>query len=359
MKESFAISVIIPFYNSKKDILNCLNTIKNQNIKKKIEVIFIDDCSSDGTSGIIKKNFFLNYKIVTLEKNYGPSTARNKGLAESNGDYIFFLDVDDSMSIDTLKKLYDLAIKGDFDYVFCDKKRISNNINFRANIFAFNSNKEFSYDEITNEIKKRITDPDYTVGVAGCHGKLIKRSIIKNNNIFFEEKLRFLEDEIFIIDILGYSKKIKYLKEQLYIYNINPDIPTGRSNAFNYNFPVSNFKLMKEHIKKSLANRKCDIYEISKFGDQALIYYLIYTLISYSLCIFRGKIDFKIGVEKRRKIINDLINDNEIYEASKKYITSKNESYWLPKTIRFRSKKFFELACNFRTKSLLKKINKN
>jgi len=358
MKENYAISVIIPFYNSRKDILNCLNTLKNQDIKKKFEIIFVDDCSSDNTSDEIKKSNLLNYKIITLNKNYGPSSARNKGLMESNGDYVFFLDADDTISSNALSKLHDTAVNSDFDLVFCDKKRINNNINFRENIFAFDFNKEFNYDDITLEIKKRITDPDYTVGVAGCHGKLIKRSIIKNNNILFEEKLRFLEDEIFIIDILGFSKKIKYLREQLYFYNINPDIPTGRSNAFNHEFPISYFKIMKEHIKKSLKNRNCNESEIIKYGEQALIYYLIYTLISYSLCIFRGKVDFKAGIKNRKKIISELIKDYEIYEASKNYITSKNESFWIPKAIRFKSKILFELACNIRTKTLLKKTKK-
>ena len=62
------------------------------------------------------------------------------------------------------------------------------------------------------------------------------------------------------------------------------------------------------------------------FSNQALIYYLIYTLISYSLCIFRGKVDFKKGLINRKKIIKEIISDNEITEASKYYKKSKNES---------------------------------
>ena len=196
MKENYAISVIVPFFNSKKDILNCIETLKNQDIKEKIEIIFVDDCSSDDTSSIVKKSNLINYKLITLNKNLGPSAARNKGLIESKGEYIFFLDVDDSILSSTLRKLYSNASIGDYDLVFCDKKRIHDKINFRENIFAFDSNKEFNYKDITLEIKKRVTDPEYTVGVAGCHGKLIKKSIIERNNIFFEDKLRFLEDEI-------------------------------------------------------------------------------------------------------------------------------------------------------------------
>ena len=355
MTNNFSVSLIVPFYKSEKDILKCIETIKNQDIKDKIEVIFIDDFSQDNTAKIIKDSKLLNYKILTFDENKGPSASRNKGIINASGEYVFFLDADDAIESKTLSSLYETAKKGDYDMVFCDKKRVHNNKNFRDKIFAFNNDKEFNYDEITSEIKKRVSDPDYTIGVAGCHGKLIKRSIIIKNNIFFENDLRFLEDEIFIMDILGHSKKIKYLKEQFYIYNINPNSPSGRSNAFNFSFPVQNFKIKKTHIEKSLKNRNCSEKEVLDFGNQALIYYLIYTLISYSLCIFRGKVDFKKGIISRKKIINDVTSDNEIIKASKNYRKSKNESFWIPKAIQFKSSKFLEIACNLRTKNILNK----
>ena len=65
----------------------------------------------------------------------------------------------------TLSSLYETAKQGNYDMVFCDKQRIYDNKNFRDKIFAFNDDKEFNYDEITSEIKKRVSDPDYTVGL--------------------------------------------------------------------------------------------------------------------------------------------------------------------------------------------------
>ena len=111
---------------------------------------------------------------------------------------------------------------------------------------------------------------------------------------------------------------------------------------------------MKNHIIKSLRNKNCSEKEILNFGNQALIYYLIYALISYSLCIFRGKVDYKTGIINRKKIIKNIVKDNEIVNASKNYTKSRNESYWIPKAIRFKSSKLLEIACNLRTKNLLK-----
>ena len=357
MNSEFAISIIIPFFNTGNKIIECLNSLNKQDIKENIELIFVNDFSNDNTLQIIKSyGLKKKFKIISLKKNFGPSGARNEGIKEAKGSYIFFQDADDLIELDALSKLYHTAIKDNYDMVFCDKKRIQYNINHREGVFAFNEDKIFDYKDITNEIKKRITDPEYTVGVAGCHGKLIKKSIIDNNKILFENELRFLEDEIFIIDILGCSNKIKYIKEQLYIYNINPKEATARSDAFSYPFPIKNFKLMSNHIKKNLYNRKLNSEEILNFANQALIYYSIYSLVSFSLCIFRGKVDFSNGIKQREIIINDIINDNDFKIAINNYKRSKSESILIPFAIKLKSKKFLELACNFRAKSLLKKI---
>ena len=153
MKNSFPVSLIIPFYKSEKDILKCIETIESQDIKDKIEIIFVDDCSKDRTAEIIKSSKLSNYKLLSFGENKGPSAARNEGIINASGDYIFFLDVDDTIESKTLSILYETAKKGDYDMVFCDKKRIYDNKNFRDKIFAFNDDKEFNYDEITSEIK--------------------------------------------------------------------------------------------------------------------------------------------------------------------------------------------------------------
>ena len=97
MTNNFSVSLIIPFYNSKKDIAKCIETIKSQDMEEKVEIIFIDDCSQDNSAQIIKDFQLPNCNLLTLNRNQGPSAARNKGLAKASGDYVFFLDVDDSL----------------------------------------------------------------------------------------------------------------------------------------------------------------------------------------------------------------------------------------------------------------------
>ena len=92
----FFFSIIVPIYNSEKTIKKCLNSIKIQKINN-FELIIIDDKSSDKSFQIVnkfkKKIKFL--KILKNKKNYGVSVSRNRGLKNSSGKYIIFLDSDD------------------------------------------------------------------------------------------------------------------------------------------------------------------------------------------------------------------------------------------------------------------------
>ena len=356
MNNEIAISVIIPFFNAEHNLEKCLTSLLKQTFDKKFEVLMINDCSQDKSINLIKK-FNISYlKILSLSKNSGPSIARNKGLDEAQGKYVFFLDADDFIEPETFTELFNKAENNDSDIVFCDKKRLINSINQFKNIFTYSSDINFNYEEITEEIKKRISDHHYSLRVIGCHGKLIKRSIILNNNLNFNKQLRFMEDEIFILDVLGYSVKISYLRKQLYNYNINPTIPTARSDAFNFIFPIENFKIMSTHLKNSLSRRGLNKNETEKFRRQSLIYFIIYTLLSYSLSIFRGKVDCKKGIESRGVIIKEIVKDKEIRDAAKFYLRSKDESFLIPIAIQLGSKILLEIACNLRVKKILKKI---
>lgn len=90
------VSVIIPSYNREHTILRAVNSVLNQTYKH-IEIIIVDDCSSDNTNEIVSREFGSNSKVIfhRLDNNLGACHARNKGIELSHGDYIAFLDSDD------------------------------------------------------------------------------------------------------------------------------------------------------------------------------------------------------------------------------------------------------------------------
>ena len=85
------VSVVIPAYNSEATIAKLLNAVTSENYNS-YECIVIDDCSTDKTVGVIKS--FSNVKYIKMSKNSGPSAARNRGIDESRGDIIIFIDSD-------------------------------------------------------------------------------------------------------------------------------------------------------------------------------------------------------------------------------------------------------------------------
>jgi glycosyltransferase involved in cell wall biosynthesis len=115
------VSVIVPVYNVEKYLAKCLDSLINQTLKE-IEIIVVNDGSSDGSQAIIEY-YAKNHpeKILAFNKtNGGLSDARNFGLQHAKGDFIGFIDSDDYAELDLYQNMYELAQKNGSDLVLCD-----------------------------------------------------------------------------------------------------------------------------------------------------------------------------------------------------------------------------------------------
>lgn len=111
------VSIIIPVYNVEKFIVETIESVLNQSFKG-IELILVDDGSTDGSLALCEKFLEKDDKIRLLkQKNSGVSIARNNGLNLAKGKYVYFLDSDDTIGVDFIKTSYQVAQKGDFDIV--------------------------------------------------------------------------------------------------------------------------------------------------------------------------------------------------------------------------------------------------
>ena len=119
----FKVTIGIPVYNDSKNILTCLESIKNQTVGfENIEVICVDDGSTDDTARLIKKftkKNQINHNIVYLhQKNTGtPGEARNRIIDSARGEYIYFVDGDDYLGEDAVKKMYTIGIENNSDVI--------------------------------------------------------------------------------------------------------------------------------------------------------------------------------------------------------------------------------------------------
>ncbi|PSV37789.1 glycosyltransferase family A protein, partial [Photobacterium sp. GB-36] len=218
------LSIIIPYYNSEKNINNVLSSI---DINKNIEYIFINDGGTDSTTRIIEQYFYSNdnYKIIEKE-NGGVSSARNVGIESAKGEYILFLDSDDFLYKGAISYLIKLITDCDQDVYSFDYKK-TNTVECDRNLVTSCNEIIITRDNFYDDyVRGKLID---RVSVCSC---LFKRSFILKNHIRFDTKLSYGEDQIFMIDVINKSKSITYHKGTIilgYFNNIS-----SAMNTFNF-----------------------------------------------------------------------------------------------------------------------------
>ena len=241
----YKISVIVPIYNAEKYLKRCINSIINQSIGfKNIELILLDDNSSDSSKQIIKKfdKKFENIKGIYLTKNHGlPGPVRNIGIFNATAQYIMFLDNDDYYEEDFCEIMYNEISKTNLNIACCNIniKKTKNN----PNSILINPLDDFN---ILNDIV--------------VWNKIFKKSFIKNNDITFSNSL--YEDLYFVLNAyFKNNNNILYLYNYNgYHYEIREDEESGVSlskNADNYkkvNMWIDGLKVSVDLIKKSEHN---------------------------------------------------------------------------------------------------------
>lgn len=185
------VSVVVPIYNSERYIYECLSSILRQSYNK-IEVIIIDDGSTDNSYELCKKISLRDSRVkIYRQKNLGVSAARNNGILHSNGKYVMFVDSDDWLDPNFLQNIlddeYDLDVSTNKKNIICKAMPIENDI----------QNYCFS-----KEMYKFFLGPV-------C--KIYRMDIIKRENIAFRTDMNFGEDTMFNIDYLRYAKKVKII----------------------------------------------------------------------------------------------------------------------------------------------------
>lgn len=198
----YKVSVIIPVYNSEKFLESTILSVVNQTIGfENIELILVDDNSTDSSKEIIKKfsKQYNNIKGIFLDENHGcPGPARNMGMEKATSEYIMFLDNDDQYEKHLCEKLYETILKTDADLVDCNFKE-SDNISEEIPV-------KFDSDADIEIIDEDIVYYDHIY----IWTKIFKKDIIAKNNIqFIKEGVN--EDSLFCIEYFMHSKRIAVL----------------------------------------------------------------------------------------------------------------------------------------------------
>ena len=211
------ISVVVPVYNVDKFLSRCLDSILAQSLKE-IEIICINDGSTDDSYKILKKYARQDKRIIVInQKNQGLSAARNNGIKVAKGDYISFIDSDDYIDADFLKKLYTAATSNNADIAVGEivwHKPQGDNVllSFRKQKVARTMENIFNLCDMPK--------------LNYVWNKIYKKELLLDNDLFFPEGYRF-EDMLWTPHVLEKCKKAVFVPYVVYHYCFNDNSITN------------------------------------------------------------------------------------------------------------------------------------
>ena len=194
----YKISMIIPIFNVESFLGNLIDSLINQTFGfENIELILVDDCSTDNSRAIIESyaDKYDNIKPIFLDENSGAASfPRNVGIEHATAPYMQFVDADDDVDRDYCRVLYDLITSNDVDIVNCNhSSKLNNQLYISKDIETINYKAEF-----VNENDKMLLG--YT-----AWGNIYTSSLIKENNIRFPSTQ--FDDGVFSLTCLAKTSK--------------------------------------------------------------------------------------------------------------------------------------------------------
>ena len=219
------ISVVIPVYKAEQYIRHCIESVIEQEFKDyNIECILIDDATPDRSMEIAKeaindyKGSNISFILLRHEVNKGVSAARNTGLSVASGDFLFFMDSDDVTSENTLKTLFSYHVKYPFvDVVMGQTLWLEDR--FLSNTPITNDSYSPYMIDNTSLIWKSVLRRQIDRQVVN---KLIRRSVIIENGVFFDEDVALYEDVIWTYRLYSHVSSILIVPVVTYVYETNP-----------------------------------------------------------------------------------------------------------------------------------------
>lgn len=308
-----SISIIVPVYNVEEYIEKCIESLVNQT-QKDIEIIFINDGSTDNSRNIISKyeKKYKNIKCIDKE-NEGQAVARNIAIKESHADYVMFVDADDYISPNMCEEMLLKIQKEDSDMAFSTSyfKVLNNEIN-----------EEKTYGSEQKDLVAK-----YLLTQSGPVNKLIKKELIINNELYFKE-LRAYEDISVVPSWALYANKISYINKSYYYYLIR-DGSTMRQIKYNKKLEDIFSSLNNLLEKYNNSNNK------NKYKEEIEWIFIEHLLHAASLRFFKFD-NYQKNIEK----INKTIKENFPNWRKNKYYKEQSYKYKIVCNLFYKEKYF-------------------
>lgn len=294
------VSIVVPVYNIEKYLPECIESIIAQTYKN-IEIICIDDGSTDNSAEVVRSFMKKDERIVFVQqKNGGLSCARNTGIENATGEYIVFVDGDDWIDSETVES----ALKYDADLVLWSYTSEFGEKSVKKEIFS--EDKEFNLIECKNLLQRRmiglagkeLAKPENFDAVVTAWGKMYRTDIIKDNKLFFvDTKIIGTEDAFFNLQYTQFCKKAFYINKSFNHYrkdNRNSLTRTYKPNLF------SQWQTLYSKISDYIAENNC-----SESFTEALDNRICWSIVGLGLTELLNENGFTEQIENIRKILRN------------------------------------------------------
>ena len=292
----YDLSIIVPCFNVEKFLPELLNCLFSQVTKFNVEIIFVDDCSTDGTSTILGKiSKYNNIKIITNRVNSGLAYSRNVGIDNSSGKYIMFLDADDLISKYAIETFLSAALENPYSDIVI------------GNYQSFSDDLDLSIlDKPIGKIKKQKlhNSNDFYKLPGYAWGRIYKREMF--NSVRFFNYLIF-EDTINHMVLYSLAREIILLDCCLYFYRLN------NTNSIMHTYKTGNKRADTIYIVEACYTLRKKMHLNASFCD--------FLFFIRQLSIYNFKRTHHLGFRKNNYIFRYVANLYEIYyKNSEKYV---------------------------------------
>lgn len=300
------LSIIIPAYNVQDNIYNTLNSLLNQT-DSDFETILVNDGSIDNTfevvEDILSKSNFTNYKIINKE-NGGVSSARNVGIREANGKYLYFLDGDDYVTHDMVSKVKS-HISNDYpDIIAWGYDMVNENGTVLTSFFDKFSKYKTNSQKLTGIEALEDILLNKTFWIWTCSAAY-KKEFITQNNLLYTEGCTNGEDQEFTFKALSKAKEVIFVDKVLSFYVQREGSISNSYNIKRFDV-VDAFERVADYIKMN-ANNKADMI-VNYVANKHLVDNYFYVFNSCSRYIISS--EKLLAVKKFNFFINEI---NKIY----------------------------------------------
>lgn len=312
------VSIIIAAYNIQDYIMRCMKSVINQTFEN-IEIIVVNDGSTDSTFGILEKLEVQDDRIkIITQKNKGSIEARKTGLYHATGEYILFIDGDDWLELDCIEKLYNSAINQNTDILIYNF--FWSYDNSRKLGFGFNSKD----DSITLDPLKSL----FIGNISPCFWtKFIRKKFIEDNNVQFPSSISFAEDLATVASLFIFKPKIGILNENLYNYYQRDNSITKEVSPKILEVNKAILFIKEQMIKNKIYDKYKSEFECMIYSHLFLQRFLTATKIQdIHKEVYKQYKQYKI-ITKNNKYINELIDNQPV--SLKIRMKSYNTNYYL------------------------------